>query len=185
MAWLGSLRKGEFRLATGAAWRGEFWFGMVFMNENAKDRLAIVEKERWAILVKIAMSGASSEVPKHKFQAIQFAKEAGSTEEAIIAAGQGATLSSYAKAKKNGNERQRVLRWRISASLADAIQCDMVNEDAEEPLVSRLIRLLGIKTSEELWMFIHSVFRDFSDEDIIHSGGEAMPKKSSRRGQAR
>ena len=152
------------------------------MNKN-EERFAVAAKEQWSALVNLVLDGSDVEalakdssmnpaVVKRKRDAIRFKHEQGFGREVIIANGQHWTLSSYARAKKNGDERQRILRWRVPASLADCIQNDNASPDAEEALVTRLHRVLGLETSESFWMFLHSWFSDLTDADLLHHGGE-------------
>jgi hypothetical protein len=154
--------------------------------------LALLAQEQWKAIVESYREGITPEAlaveagsnlatMKLKFRAIEFKHEEGWDLQAIIAAGQGPTLSSYAKAKKNGhNEKEKVLRWRVPASLADCIQNDNASPDAEEALITRLHRVLGLETSEEFWMFVHSWFGEVSDAELLHHAGEGKPKKKGR-----
>jgi hypothetical protein len=118
---------------------------------------------------------------KRKCDAIRYLRDTHNFlgQQDISAYGQSATLRDYKLAFRNGHyEKQRVLSWRVSKSLADAIQTDgSLSPDSEEPLVSRLIRVIGIQTSEELWEFWNSVFADLSDEDLKHLAGIERERK--------
>ena len=160
------------------------------MNE-ARAKFVSSSAEQWGNLVRLVLDGENPErlavetkqniqVLKRKFQAVKHAWESGCSAEAIILSGQNTILSLYAKSKRNGDEPQRILRWRISKGLADAIQSEDPSKDAEEPLVNRIARLLHIETSEELWEFFHSVFADWPDEMILNYGSELVEKKKRR-----
>ena len=157
------------------------------MTDSALDRYNAAHKEQWAALVDAARHFGEAtvhaiEMPavKHKITAIRWAMMDGWTAEVILEKGQSAVLSAYAKAKRNGHEKEKVLRWRVPASLADAIQSDNASPDAEEALVSRLARVLGISTSEEFWLYLHAHFGGMSDEQIRHDGGEGPPEKKRK-----
>lgn len=105
----------------------------------------------------------------------------GLTKAEIIELGQSGLLSRVAKAHKTGAERRKRLTWMVSASLADAIQSDRPSPDAEEPLVTRFYRL-GLRTSDDLWMFLHSYFALESDEDLQHHMADFVPKRFKKVG---
>jgi len=149
---------------------------------------ATMAQAQWSALVNLVLDGEDVEVLakecsmdlallKRKRDAIRFKREQGFGREVIIANGQSWTLSGYARAKRNGNEPQRILRWRISRRLADAIMSSETSPDQEEALVSRLVRVCGLRTSEDFWEFINSVFADWSDADLLHHSGEATGKR--------
>jgi len=159
---------------------------------EAKNKFVSAASEQWAMLVLVVLEGQNAEqlaaetkqnvrVLKRKFQAIKHAWESGCSTDLIASMGQNLTLSMYAKAKRNGNEPQRVLRWRLSKGLADAIQCEKPSLDVDEPLVNRIVRVLRIQTSEELWEFFHSVFADWSDTMLLNYGGELVQKKKAKK----
>jgi len=150
---------------------------------------------QWSALVNLVLDGEDVEVLakecsmnpvvlKRKRDAIRFKREQGFGREVIIANGQGWTLSSYARAKKNGHsEPDRVLRWRVSRRLADAIMSSETSPDQEEALVSRLVRVCKLQTSEDLFEFLLSVFADISDEELaMWAGLEKEKKKEVSRG---
>jgi len=160
---------------------------------NAKEQFASSAKEQWSAIVTLAFSGADPEtvareasvnaaVLRQKFQAIKYARESGWAEQAIVALGQNGTLKAHAAAKKNGHkEPDRVLRWRVSRRLADAIMSSETSEDQEEPLVTRLVRIAKLRTSEDFWLFMHSYFALVSDEEIQHHAGIEPEKKAKAR----
>ena len=140
--------------------------------------LIVTEDKIDMIAAALAMSSKTSkENIKHKILAIRWAVNTQSSVQ-IIEAGQSKILSAYRKARRNGlNDPQRLLAWKVSKSLADAIQCEDPSPDQDEPIVNRIARLLKIDTSESLWEFWHSVFSDLSDDEILHLGGEVREKK--------
>jgi hypothetical protein len=158
---------------------------------NFPKTLALLAEEQWKAIVNAYREGITAEVVaqesgtnvatmKQKFRAIEFKHEEGWDFEAIIVAGQGPTLSSYAKAKRNGhNEPDRVLRWRVPRRLAEAIMSSETSPDQEEALVTRLFRVAKLRTSEQFWEFLLSVFSDLSDKDIQHLAG-IEPEKRKR-----
>jgi hypothetical protein len=121
---------------------------------------------------------------KRKIRAVHDANLSGMDREQIIAAGQNAILSRFAKA--NGfPEPQRVLRWRVSRSLADAIMCETTNLDGEEADVTRIKRVCGIETSEEYWEFMHALVLGMTDDQLQnHAGGDFAEKKKRPKSRA-
>lgn len=161
------------------------------MNSEAKERFTSSGRDHWQAIVALAFSGADVEtlaretsvgvaVLRQKFAAIRYARESGWAEQAIIALGQSGTLKAHAAAKKNGREPQKMLRWRVSRSLAESIMSSETSPDQEEALVTRLVRVCGLKTSDDLWEFIRSVFYDFSDEVLAIWSGELTEKKGRK-----
>jgi hypothetical protein len=126
-------------------------------------------------------SKSSKQAIKRKIQAVRWAGINGLDREKIIEQGQSAILSGYAKAKKEEHGPQRVLSWRVSKSLADAIYCENPSQDQDEPIVNRIARLLKIETSEQLWEFWHSEYADLSDEQIQNRGGVWTEKDGPRK----
>jgi hypothetical protein len=113
-----------------------------------------------------------------KVKAILQARMDGLSREEIIAAGQSEILSRAAKNRKNHSEPQRMLRWRVSRSLAEAIQwTDQSSPDAEEALITRIRRVCHIETSEDLWEFFFSVFADRDDKWLRNEAGVILEKK--------
>ena len=119
---------------------------------------------------------------KGRVKAIRWAlSEGGWTIERIIAEGQTVTLSAYARYKRNGHEKERVLSWRVSKSLADAVMSSETSPDQDEALASRLVRVLGMQTSEQFWEFLHSVFANLSDAELKNLGGAFTERDAPRR----
>ena len=127
----------------------------------------------------LGLPTASRNSVLRKFRAISKCRESGMTQEEIIAAGQSEILSRAARSRKNHSEPQRILRWRVSRSLAEAIQwTDQSSPDAEEALVTRLRRVCNLKTSDDLWEFFNSVFADRDDKWLRNEAGVVLDKKS-------
>jgi hypothetical protein len=162
------------------------------------DQFAHAAQEQWSLLVTHALltkedrlerlyeelaksSKSSKQAIKRKIQAVRWAGINGLDREKIIEQGQSAILSSYAKAKKEEHGPQRVLSWRVSKSLADAIMSSETSIDQDEALVTRLVRVLTIGTSEEFWSFIHATFADLSDDDLKNIGGMFTEKDAPRK----
>lgn len=122
-------------------------------------------------------SKTSFETARRKIKAIRAAGAAGMSAEEICEKGQSEILSLYAKTQSRHNEPQRMLSWRVSRSLADAIMSDDPSPDAEEALVTRLVRVCHLQTSEDFWTYLHSYFALVSDEELRHHASEEFPKK--------
>src|SRR5262249_44621810 len=108
-------------------------------------------------------TGASKTTVLRKFQAVRHKREQGWTEEAIVTAGQGATLSAFATyRKRERTEADVILRYRVPESLADSwLQ-----------LQTRISQVARLRTSEELIEFLHSCFVDLSDQEIRNLAGQ-------------
>lgn len=156
---------------------------------DAKERFASSAKEQWQAIVTLAFAGADPEtvakeasvnaaVLRQKFSAIRYARESGWAEQAIVSLGQSGTLKAYAAAKRNGHhEPQKLLRWRVSRRLAEAIMSSETSPDQDEALTTRLVRVAKLRTSEQFWEFMLSVFSDLSDKDIEHLAGMEPEKR--------
>jgi hypothetical protein len=156
-------------------------------------------REQWKHLVRLALTipdrdyeghirrlagevGQTFGVLKRKCDAIRHEHEKGLSEESIVSLGQGVILASYIKARKKAvGEKTRMLVCRIPASMYDAIQNAHASPDQEEALMTRLNRLLGIRTWEEFWNFNLSVFATATDDEILHQGGEHPGKRKRKR----
>jgi hypothetical protein len=139
---------------------------------TARERLDQASRLAWEITVVAVLQNEDVEIAPYKRKAILWAKSEGCSAETIANLGQATVLANYQKFKRSGSGRQRVLRWRISAALADAIQCATVNEDVEEPMVNRICRLTGIRTSEDLWTYLHSLIQELPDEFLLNHNGD-------------
>lgn len=145
----------------------------MFQAVTSRERYDAAKKEEWSSLVEAILSGEHVDCPKWKRNAIRWARETGCSQESIIGLGQSKVLSNYTKAQREGRiGGQKLLRWRVSSTLADAVMSSNTSPDQEEALVSRLVRVGKLRTSEDFWNFILSAFADLSDEDIKHLAGE-------------
>jgi hypothetical protein len=130
---------------------------------------------------ELADKNASEASIRGKMKAVRWAIESGWSYEDITEKGQTAVRSAYERSKRNGAEPQKVLRWRVSKSLADAIMSSEASVDQEEALASRLVRVLGMQTSEQFWEFLHSVFADLSDAELKNLAGAFTEKDAPKK----
>ena len=154
---------------------------------NDLSEYALAKAQAWKALVKYVYSKAGlfatsppSDVVR-KIAAIKEAQSEGMTQDEIIAAGQTEILSRAARNRRNSSGPQRVLSWRVSRSLADAVMSSDASPDAEEALVTRLVRVCHLKTSDDLFEFLLSVFADVDDKELKHLAGEADVKQKARK----
>lgn len=141
-----------------------------------------IKREEWAELVRLTRNPPEEmRLPIHKVRAIEFAHESGQSWEEITSAGQSATLKAWSAARRGAQEKRKRLTWMVSASLAESIMSDTASPDAEEPLMTRFYRL-GLRTSEDAWLFIHSWFALESDEVLLHHMAEFVPKRFKKVG---
>jgi hypothetical protein len=133
-----------------------------------------------------ARTGGMKATYKQKLRAIWDARNAEMTREQIIEMGPTAVLSRFAKARRNGRfEKQRVISFRLSKSLADALYSDEpIGPDHEEPDLNRIARLLGFETWEQVWDFLHAEISGWSDEFILHEGGMFTEKDAPKKPKA-
>ncbi len=140
----------------------EYWKHLVSFCLTSKE-----PSER--LVIHLSRNGTHSPGMKRKVDAIRNAVMHGATENQIVGWGQSLTLSAYAIRKKNGNnEKYRQLRWRVPMSLADAV---------ENETVPRIAKVCNLKTSEELWEFINSVFAHMPDHYLRMYAGEPKLKR--------
>lgn len=151
----------------------------MFQAVTSRERYDAAKKEEWSSLVEAILSGEHVDCPKWKRSAIRWAKESGCSQEQIINLGQAVILSRYSKERREVNYGpQKMLRWRVSSGLADAIMSATTSPDQPESLVTRLVRVLGIRTSEEFWLFISSTYADLTDAELLHLAGEGSKDAS-------
>jgi hypothetical protein len=159
---------------------------------TSRERYDRASQEQWTALVEAVLSGEHGDCPKYKRNAIRWAREQGCSQETICVLGQSKVLSNFARSKRESKDfPQKVLRWRVSSALADAVMSASTNPDQEESLVTRLNRVLHITKSEEFFEFILSTYADLSDEEIRHlAGGDyegkpprTLPTAASRENQ--
>ncbi len=154
------------------------------MPETVRDRYVLSTRQQWHDLVRLALrmppeqldavvdevsrrTGGTQAILRRKLQAIQHARASGLQEAAIVATGQGPVLSKYAAHRNGKAEKQRFLRWRVSSELADAVQT----------LQERIMKVCGIRTSEDLWMFFHSNYADLTDVELRNLADGRTEKK--------
>jgi hypothetical protein len=135
----------------------------------------------WKAFVELVYRGATDELSQseqRKAKAVHQARESGMSMEEIISAGQSEILSRAARNRKKYSEPQRTLRWRVSRSLAEAIQwSDKSSPDAEEALQTRLVRVGDLRTSDDLWEFLNSEYADMPDAELRHRTQRFLGKK--------
>lgn len=169
------------------------------MAETTRDRYVSSSHELWKALVNFsflcppdqleeeitALAKRTKATPssiKRKVEAIRYCKNTGMSSREVIEAGQSSTLSKYRN--RNGHEEhesQTFIRWRVSVGLARAIKPDPDKPEEVESLQSRFIRVLKIKTHEELWEFIHADYANISDEELYNRGGMGHRHDKQRR----
>lgn len=152
---------------------------MTELSEYAAAKAAV-----WREIVRVAYRGDTnrqyselSKADQRKVRAINDARQLGMTQEEIIGAGQSEILSRVARNRKKHSEPQRVLAWRVSRSLADAVMTSNASPDAEEALVSRLVRVCHLRTSDDFFEFLLSVFADVADKELRNLAGVVLEKK--------
>lgn len=152
-------------------WEALVYYALALPERGYEDRIRALAGE----------VGTSFGVLKRKCDAIRDAHYAkGLDFDAIVALGQGKTLSVYAQKRAKYAEKTRIMKIRIPSSMYDAIQNPHASPDQEEPLMQRLHRLLGIKTWSEFWEFTLAMYGNATDDAIIHEGGEHPGKKKRR-----
>ena len=138
-------------------------------------------RSQWAHLVRLARTvspagrddlartlahaaGVGKTTLARKLRAIHEAMKAGLNDDKLIEMGQSAVMAKFVKDKRaERSEDQVVMKWMVASDLKYAVQ--------EE--VWRIAQILGLKTSDELWTFLHSVLVGWSTEEIKHLAGEA------------
>jgi len=115
-------------------------------------------------------AGVGKSTLARKLRAIHEAMKAGLNDDKLIEMGQSAVMAKFVKDKRaERTEDQVVLKWMIASDLRRAVQ--------EE--VWRVAQVLGLKTSDEFWSFLHSVMVAWTKEEILHLAGEGqLPKKA-------
>lgn len=151
---------------------------------NELEDLAHTLKIEWAKYVKTVTSLASDNIApaamslahisgvgrasiERKLRAIQWAISEGMDPNVIVAMGQEAVVSAYNKATKaEQSEAQVWIRWKCSGSLRDGVEVER----------ERIMKLLKFTNSEQFVVWLHSVLVNASDEEVLHSAGEAPPR---------
>jgi hypothetical protein len=137
-------------------------------------------KDQWGALVRLAILtpannrkqtaytlASASKVGKtnleNKLKAIHLALAAGVTVSELIERGQRWTIEKYVIDKKNGRQDAQVsLRWMVAPEL----------RDTAHEATKRLMDILHMRTSDELWMYLVSQMVSWTVDEILHSAGE-------------
>lgn len=116
---------------------------------------------------------------KAKVSAIRAAVLQGKTLDEVIEMGQSECLSLMARTRKaaRAGDPDRTLSFRVPRSLADAWQNPIASPDQAEPIITRLHRVCGLETSEDLLDFLKSMLDDLSDEELQQRAGVIPPEK--------
>lgn len=147
-------------LARGAESLRSQWRDLVAIATRlAKDNDSVSQV---AAKLAVAASGTEDSI-KRKVLAIQYMQSLGYSEEEICQLGQTVVLSEFGKSKRvEKYEKLTTLSWRIPGSQRESAQIEL----------ARVMRVLNLKTSEELWDWIIGQIRTVSDEELLHSAGE-------------
>lgn len=152
------------------------------------DHIEAAERERWRTLVGIAISCSEDKLkiiagqiaPKfvsmpssilRKMQAVRQVALKGKSSDEIIEMGQSQTLSLAASDRHRAFGPQRILSYRVSKSLADLFECEHQAPGAPEPVVTRLHRVCGISTADDLFDFLAAIIEHATDEELRHHAG--------------
>lgn len=152
------------------------------------DYIEQAAQEQWRALVGIAISCSDDRVaslaaeiaPKfgamptsmvRKMQAVRHLARKGKTSDEIIGLGQSETLSQAASDRHRAFGPQRILSYRVSKSLADLFECEYPAPGAPEPIVTRLHRVCGITTADDLFDFLVAAIEHATDEELRHHAG--------------
>jgi hypothetical protein len=145
--------------------------------ENEERRWNDLVEQGWHLSEQSLAQLNGNDGLKRKLAAIRHARMNGVSREQV-AAQQHETMSAFIRAKKRYGP-ERIVRWRIDAGLADAIQSKVASPDQEESLQQRLIRVCDIRYSNELWEFILSCFADLSDAQLRNLAGVVKKRKKT------
>jgi hypothetical protein len=158
------------------------------MTSNSMQAFITSHGSQWAAIVSIAYACSADHMDreaellaraarstkatiKRKFEAVHHKRTQGWTEEAIVKAGQGPTLSSFAASRKERKvEADVILRYRLSASLAEAWTA--LVRDKIAPALARDTKRMENLTSDDLFEFLLSVFLDVHPAHIANFAGE-------------
>lgn len=152
------------------------------------DHIEASERERWRTLVGIAVSCSDEKVPAvaaeiapkfgsmrdsmvRKIQAVRHLARKGKSSDEIVELGQSQTLSIAASDRYRAFGPQRILSYRVSKSIADLFECEHPAPGSPEPVVTRLHRVCGITTADDLLDFISAIVEHASDEELRHHAG--------------
>jgi len=113
-------------------------------------------------------TGGGALTIKRKFKAVAHGISKGFTIEALIARGQEAVMSAYARETKIARTEQLVaFPHRLTPSVRDGLQ----------ELYLRIGKVLKLKTYDEVTEFIIADYLTTTDEEIVHRGGESNAKE--------
>jgi hypothetical protein len=148
---------------------------------NELEDLGQTMKLEWAKIVKTVVSLASEDIVpaamslshisgvgrasiERKLKAVQWAISEGMAPAVIMQMGQEAVVSGYNRATKQEQVEQQVwLKWKVSGSLRDQVEVER----------ERIMTLLKFTNSEQFVVWLHAQLASASDEEVLHSGGEA------------
>lgn len=137
-------------------------------------RAAVELRSEWSTLVELtlalpedhvkAVAGGLSVHTKvgvdsieRKMNSVRHAASLGFSADDIIAAGQEKTVSTYLKSRRQEKYSDVVrMQFEVPGFLRELISQDL----------ARIKKTLGIATSEDLFDFLHSVFENWTDEEI-------------------
>ena len=154
---------------------------MTEATQSLAEMAASLMRYEWASLVELtstladedvkANAGALSVVTKvgaasieRKMNAIRHALAEGLSVEEIIGRGQEKTLGEFVKVRRVANYQETVTTgWRLPGLLKELLEIDM----------KRIKDVLGIVTTIEWFEWLHSFLSSLSEEEILHSAGEA------------
>lgn len=158
------------------------------MTDDTANRFVTNARGQWEQLVSVARTtpprsrtqvaktlaeaaGVGKSTLARKLEALHMAMNAGLTDEELVERGQRWVMAKFVTDKrKERDDAQVVLKWSVNPQTRD---------DAHA-LFWRIGKILGRRTSEELWDFLIAVFADTSDAEILHLAGEPSAEKRSQ-----
>jgi hypothetical protein len=145
-------------------------------------------RAQWAELVKLARGTKPRNIPdtakllaKHtgigrksievKLKALKQAMAAGRTDADLLALGQEKVVAEYVTVKREKRQdAQVVLKWLVSPE----VKAGVIRETV------RIAKVLGFRTSEEVWQFLLSQFVQWTPVELLHSAGELKDAPNER-----
>jgi len=116
-------------------------------------------------------AGVGKSTLARKLRAIHEAMKAGLNDDKLIEMGQSAVMAKFVKDKRaERSDEQVVLKWLVAPDLKLVVQ--------EE--VWRIAQVLGLKTSDEFWEWMHSVMVGWSEAEILHFAGNPRAEHAPR-----
>jgi len=152
------------------AWRSLVEFAFLCPPDQREDEIQRLAKRIEAPVANL----------KRKVEAILICRNVGHTKDQIIKTGQNGTMAASSRIRKKdapAPENKCVISWRVSMDLAAAVKPDPEKYEDTESLQSRLMRVLKIRTHEELWEFILSTYADVDDATLQNWAGLFDRKK--------